>query len=153
MSDFYSWLRRNKLEQYFNAFTANDVDLDILPGPTEHDFAELGASLGNRQRLIEAIAEPSPSFPGSQTARSRVRRGLFTNCPDILRLADQATLAPEAAFPVVRGIFRRMKAGASASCGTRPAASNRRVRGSRPRPCTCQTGSPGADGPAWPRAG
>jgi len=31
MSDLRDWLRRNKFEQYGDAFEANDIDLDILP--------------------------------------------------------------------------------------------------------------------------
>jgi membrane protein len=56
MSDVRDWLRLHKLEQYADAFAANDVDLDILPELTERDFAELGVSMGNRRRLMKAIA-------------------------------------------------------------------------------------------------
>ena len=57
MSDLRAWLRANNCEQYADAFAANDVDLDILPELTEQDLAELGVSLGNRRRLLRAIAE------------------------------------------------------------------------------------------------
>jgi len=30
MSELRDWLRRNKFEQYADAFEANDIDLDIL---------------------------------------------------------------------------------------------------------------------------
>jgi hypothetical protein len=44
MSDLRDWLRRNNLEQYADAFEANDIDLDVLP--------ELGeASAGDAQLL------------------------------------------------------------------------------------------------------
>jgi hypothetical protein len=67
MSDLRDWLRQNKLEQYADAFEANDIDLDILPELSEQDFDQLGLSLGNRRRLIKAIADrgagppPAPS--------------------------------------------------------------------------------------------
>ena len=32
MSDLRDWLRKIKLEQYADAFEANDIDLDILLG-------------------------------------------------------------------------------------------------------------------------
>ena len=57
MSDLRDWLRKNKLEQYADAFEANDIDLDILSELTEHDLETLGMSLGNRRRLVKAIAE------------------------------------------------------------------------------------------------
>src|SRR3984893_5450888 len=57
MSDLRDWLRRYKFEQYADAFEANDIDLDILPELTERDLEQLGLSLGNRRRLLKAIAE------------------------------------------------------------------------------------------------
>jgi class 3 adenylate cyclase/tetratricopeptide (TPR) repeat protein len=56
MSDLRGWLRENNLEQYADAFEANDIDLDILPDLDDHDLEQLGLSLGNRRRLMKAIA-------------------------------------------------------------------------------------------------
>src|SRR5262249_13323142 len=56
MSNLRDWLRKNKLEQYADAFEANDIDLDILSELTEHDLEKLGVSLGNRRRLVKAIS-------------------------------------------------------------------------------------------------
>lgn len=64
MSDLRDWLRSNNLEQYAEAFEANDIDLDILPELSEHDLEKLGLSLGNRRRLLKAIAaEAAPARP------------------------------------------------------------------------------------------
>lgn len=56
MSDLRDWLREHNLEQYADAFEANDIDLDILPDLDDHDLERLGLSLGNRRRLLKAIA-------------------------------------------------------------------------------------------------
>ena len=56
MSDLRDWLRTNNLEQYADAFEANDIDLDILPDLDDHDLDQLGLSLGNRRRLLKAMA-------------------------------------------------------------------------------------------------
>lgn len=56
MSELRDWLRGNNLEQYADAFEANDIDLDILPDLDDHDLEQLGLSLGNRRRLLKAIA-------------------------------------------------------------------------------------------------
>jgi len=56
MSDLRDWLRRNKFEQYADAFEASAIDLDILPELSERDLEQLGVSLGNRRRLLKAIA-------------------------------------------------------------------------------------------------
>jgi hypothetical protein len=55
MSDLRDWLRGNNLDQYADAFEANDIDLDILPDLDDRDLAQLGLSLGNRRRLLKAI--------------------------------------------------------------------------------------------------
>lgn len=56
MSDLRDWLREQNLEQYADAFEANDIDLDILPDLDDHDLEQLGLSLGNRRRLLKATA-------------------------------------------------------------------------------------------------
>lgn len=56
MSDLRSWLRGHNLDQYADAFEANDIDLDILPDLDDHDLGQLGLSLGNRRRLLKAVA-------------------------------------------------------------------------------------------------
>ncbi|MGP8120073.1 MAG: adenylate/guanylate cyclase domain-containing protein [Xanthobacteraceae bacterium] len=59
MSDLRDWLRGNSLEQYAEAFEANDIDFDILADLDDHDLEQLGLSLGNRRRLLKAIAARS----------------------------------------------------------------------------------------------
>lgn len=59
MSDLRDWLRVHNLEQYADAFEANDIELDILPDLDDHDLEQLGLSLGNRRRLSKAIAARS----------------------------------------------------------------------------------------------
>ncbi|MGH6752960.1 MAG: ATP-binding protein, partial [Bradyrhizobium sp.] len=56
MSDLREWLRGQNLEQYADAFEANDIDRDVLPDLDDHDLEQLGLSLGNRRRLLKAIA-------------------------------------------------------------------------------------------------
>ena len=68
MSDLRNWLHKNNLEQYADAFEANDVDLDILPDLDEHDLEQLGVSLGNRRRLLKAIAERGSEAMPSKAA-------------------------------------------------------------------------------------
>jgi class 3 adenylate cyclase/tetratricopeptide (TPR) repeat protein len=74
MSDLRGWLRDNKLEQYADAFEANDIDLDILAELSDRDLEQLGVSLGNRRRLLKAIAdrvtEVAPSKPSSHPEAS-----------------------------------------------------------------------------------
>jgi class 3 adenylate cyclase len=51
------WLRRLGLEQYEPAFSANDIDDEVLPELTAEDLAGLGvSSIGHRRKLLAAIA-------------------------------------------------------------------------------------------------
>src|SRR5437660_9088017 len=60
MSDnLRAWLSEIGLEQHAETFAANDIDLDLLPDLTDEDLKELGLSLGDRRRLLRAIAELS----------------------------------------------------------------------------------------------
>src|SRR5580700_2459406 len=89
MSDLRDWLRSNRFEQYAEIFEANDIDLDILPELSEHDLEQLGLSLGNRRRLLKAIAtggtavaQTKPSSPdgsGSSDAERRQVTVLFAD--------------------------------------------------------------------------
>jgi hypothetical protein len=56
MSDLRDWLRKHNLQQYADAFEANDIGLDILPELDDDDLERLGLSLGNRRRLVKATA-------------------------------------------------------------------------------------------------
>jgi class 3 adenylate cyclase/tetratricopeptide (TPR) repeat protein len=74
MSELRDWLRSNRFEQYADAFEANDIDLDILAELSDRDLEQLGLSLGNRRRLLKAIAgrgaDAAASAPASEAAGS-----------------------------------------------------------------------------------
>ena len=56
MTDFGEWLEGLGLGRYAEAFAGSDIDFDVLPDLTEADLAGLGLSLGDRKRLMRAIA-------------------------------------------------------------------------------------------------
>jgi hypothetical protein len=51
-----TWLEGIGLAQYATVFAENAVDLDILPDVTEADLERLGVALGDRKRMLRAIA-------------------------------------------------------------------------------------------------
>jgi class 3 adenylate cyclase len=57
MSDFATWLIAHGLAKHVDTLRANDIDFDVLPSLTEAELSELGLSLGDRKRLIGAIAD------------------------------------------------------------------------------------------------
>ena len=72
MNKLREWLRRNNFGQYADAFEANDIGLDILPELSEHDLEQLGVSLGNRRRLLKAIAEEAATTAQPKAAEAKV---------------------------------------------------------------------------------
>jgi hypothetical protein len=68
-------LRKNKLEQYADAFEANDIDLDILPELTELDLEQLGVTLGNRRQLLKAITARTEASDETASQATQVSSG------------------------------------------------------------------------------
>jgi class 3 adenylate cyclase len=54
--DIGGWLRSLGLERHEAAFRENAIDADILRDVTDHDLEQLGILLGDRRRLLRAIA-------------------------------------------------------------------------------------------------
>jgi class 3 adenylate cyclase len=64
------WLRSLGLSHYEAAFADNSIDTDILADLSNSDLIELGVTLGDRKRLLKAIANlgaaltlPQPTGP------------------------------------------------------------------------------------------
>ena len=87
MSDLRDWLRGQNLEQYADTFEANDIDFDILPDLDDHDLEQLGLSLGNRRRLLKAIA-------ARNTAAAPISAQDKAPSPNKLRLRRPAMAMP-----------------------------------------------------------
>jgi hypothetical protein len=54
--DVWDWLRNQGLGRYEKAFRDNAIDLDVLPDLTDGELAQIGVALGDRKRLLKAIA-------------------------------------------------------------------------------------------------
>ena len=64
--DVHEWLRGLGLGQYGQKFRDNKIDADVLADLTDGDLEKLGIPLGDRKRLLKAIAasvapEPRPA--------------------------------------------------------------------------------------------
>src|SRR5687768_2151374 len=51
------WLERQGLDQYARAFEEHSIGFDVLPELGNDDLKELGVPLGDRKRLLKAIAD------------------------------------------------------------------------------------------------
>jgi hypothetical protein len=54
--DVATWLRSLGLERHEAAFRDNLIDMDVIPELTENDLEKLGLALGDRKRVLKAIA-------------------------------------------------------------------------------------------------
>ena len=64
------WLRSLGLGRYEVAFSDNSIDADVLPDLTDGDLAQLGVNLGDRKRLLKAIASLGATYPVTKPTRS-----------------------------------------------------------------------------------
>jgi class 3 adenylate cyclase len=56
MPPFGTWLAEIGLGRYDQVFAANEIDFDIIHSLTDADLRELGLALGDRKRLLQAVA-------------------------------------------------------------------------------------------------
>ena len=70
------WLEGNGLAHLTEVLQSNGVELDVLPEITAADLAEIGIGLGDRKRLLKAVATslvaaaPMPLIVAPETAKA-----------------------------------------------------------------------------------
>ncbi len=57
MTPFGTWLAENGLGRYDAVFASNEIDFDVIRSLTDADLRELGLALGDRKRLLQAVAK------------------------------------------------------------------------------------------------
>ena len=104
MQQIADWLERLGMSEYAERFAENDVDTSVLRHLTDQDLKELGVSLGNRRKMLAAIAElagaeqtspqPASTEPKAQdTAERRQVTVMFSDLVGSTALA--ARMDPE----------------------------------------------------------
>jgi class 3 adenylate cyclase/tetratricopeptide (TPR) repeat protein len=71
------WLRSLKLGRYEESFRESRIDFDVLADLTDGDLQDLGVPLGDRRRLLRAIAE----LGGQQPLTTQARRAPAAPAP------------------------------------------------------------------------
>ena len=109
--DVAEWLRALGLEQYETVLRENAIDWDVLPDLTEGDFEKLGVRLGDRKRLIRAIADigasaqaaaPTPAPEASKADGAERRQLTVMFCDLVGSTALSARLDPEDMREIIR---------------------------------------------------
>ncbi len=57
MTPFGQWLAEIGLGRYDGVFASNEIDFDVIRSLNDADLRGLGLALGDRKRLLQAIAE------------------------------------------------------------------------------------------------
>src|ERR1700722_14951039 len=75
--DVGGWLRGLGLGQYEEQFRDNKIDADLLPRLTVDDLKDIGVSVvGDRRRLLDAIAVVAGAGPAASPTKSAPSKGL-----------------------------------------------------------------------------
>ena len=74
--DIEAWLHGLGLDRYAELFRANRIDLDVVPDLTDPDLTALDVALGDRKRLLRAIA--TLREPAQPAARPQAERRQLT---------------------------------------------------------------------------
>ena len=75
--DVGGWLRGLGLGQYEEQFRDNKIDADLLPRLTVDDLKDIGVSVvGDRRRLLDAIAVIAGAGPAASPTKSAPSKGL-----------------------------------------------------------------------------
>ena len=57
MQQIADWLKALGMSEYAERFAANRIDISVLPDLTDQDLEKLGVLLGDRRKMLRAIAK------------------------------------------------------------------------------------------------
>jgi len=84
--DVREWLHELGLGQYGQTFRDNKIDADVLADLTDGDLEKLGIPLGDRKRLLKAIA--ASVAPEARPAQARPVAAAPASAPPTFAPAD-----------------------------------------------------------------
>ena len=125
------WLRNLGLSRYEAAFRENSIDADVLPDLTDGDLAQLGVNLGDRKRLLKAIAglgTAEPLAPPSSPTDYAERRPITVMFCDLVGSTWLRNWTPRIGAP--QRVSRRSFGGSDRSWRTCAEETRRRANGS-----------------------
>ena len=68
MQQIADWLEKLGMSEYTQRFTENRIDLSVLPDLTDQDLEKLGVVLGDRRKMLRAIANLDSAQPAVASA-------------------------------------------------------------------------------------
>jgi class 3 adenylate cyclase/tetratricopeptide (TPR) repeat protein len=89
MQQIADWLKKLGMSEYAKCFAENRIDFSVLPDLTDHDLEKLGVVLGDRRKMLRAIANleahkitvaaAAPAGPPRDTAERRQVTVMFSD--------------------------------------------------------------------------
>jgi class 3 adenylate cyclase/predicted ATPase len=89
MQQVAEWLEKLGMSEYADCFAENRIDFAVLPDLTDHDLEKLGVVLGDRRKMLRAIANleahkitvaaAAPAGPARDTAERRQVTVMFSD--------------------------------------------------------------------------
>ena len=104
MQQIADWLKTLGTSEYAERFAENRIDFSILRDLTDQDLKDLGVVLGDRRKMLRAIAElagavpssPQPAFTEPESQDSAERRQVTAMFSDLVgSTALSARMDPE----------------------------------------------------------
>ena len=77
MQQIAAWLEKLGMSEYAGRFAENRIDFSVLRDLTDQDLKELGVVLGDRRKLLRAIAELDAA---ARTATGTAHAGASRRC-------------------------------------------------------------------------
>src|ERR1700736_5511151 len=71
------WLRKLGMSEYAQRFAENHIDISVLPDLTDQDLEKMGVLLGDRRKILRAIAligSEAPAVPQAAAADASPRQ-------------------------------------------------------------------------------
>src|ERR1700686_2963263 len=78
MQQITDWLKTLGMSEYAKPFAENRIDFSVLPDLTDQDLEKLGIFLGDRRKMLRAIAELEPVKPAGPTSQDSAERRQLT---------------------------------------------------------------------------
>src|SRR5215469_248800 len=115
MAEIAEWLKTLGMSEYAERFAENRIDLSVLRHLTDQDLKDIGVLLGDRRKLLAAIAElagavraaPQPTLAEPQPRDVAERRQLTVLFCDLVgSTALSSRLDPEDLREII-GVYHR----------------------------------------------
>jgi SAM domain (Sterile alpha motif) len=81
MQQIADWLNKLGMSEYADRFAENRIDFSVLPDLTDQDLEKLGVVLGDRRKMLRAIAKLDDTSAAPLSVPSPAPKGAVSTAP------------------------------------------------------------------------